>query len=138
MTGKKISTDYSERMADPSLTFYEKFYGRSEHDVKRVLLEQMKEAGANRVEASYSGGHDEGGIQDMTVFDSSGNEIAVDSYNHPLWEACDAVLTTKFYSWALGMSVEGTLFVDMGEKRVWTEGQHEDWVQDDDPLEWRL
>lgn len=137
MTGKKISTDYKERMADPSLTLYEKFYGRTEHDVKRVLLEEMKAAGAHRAEAIYSGGHDEGGVQDIRVYDRSGNDIACD-YNHPLWVACDDVLTTKFFSWALGMSVEGTLYVDLEEKRAWTEGQHEDWVPDGDPLEWRL
>ena len=135
---KKISEDYKERMADPTLTWYEKLYGRSEHDVKRALLRVVRDRGVHRIEAQYSGGHDEGGVQDMQAWDRAGNEVEIEGWDDPLWQACDDVLSTKFFSWALGFSVEGKLIVDLEEKRAWTEGQYEDWVPDEEPLDWRL
>ena len=138
MTKKVISSDYKERMSDPELTWYEKIYGESEHDVKTRLLRVMKEEGVHRVQAAYSGGHDEGGVQSLRAWNAAGEERGPSSYDEPLWQVCDEVLTTKFFSWALGFTVEGILYVDLGEKRCWTEGQMETWAQDEDPLDWKL
>lgn len=132
---------FEERMKDPSLSYYEKMYGQSEDDVRNALIHSMHKAKASRVEATFWGGHDEGGVQDLSIYDASGNLIEDDpprSYDDELWAACDAVLSTKYYSWALGCSVEGTLYVDMKERRLWTESSIEEMVPERDPITWDL
>lgn len=139
MTKKVISEDYATRMKDPSLTWYEKLYGRTEEDIRARLIHAMHEHNVWRIEAAYSGGHDEGGVDDLLLKDSDGEPMSYASTKgDDFWSLCNEVLSTKFLSWALGMSVAGALIVDRGEGRLWTEGQHEDWVNDDDPIDWKL
>ncbi len=142
MTKQLSEYTYDERRTMPGLTMYERLYGKREHDVKRELLATMKRLGAHRVEAQYSGGHDEGGVQDMEVWNASGELLMPHDENQSdydkLWEACNEVLSTKFFSWALGCSVSGNLYVDLGEKRAWTSGHMEAWVDDPESLEWKL
>lgn len=133
---------YDERREMPGLSMYEKLYGKTEHDVKRDLLSAMKRVGAHRVSAAYSGGHDEGGVTDMEAWNGAGELVMPNDENREewdkLWSACDAVLSTKFFSWALGCSVYGTLHVDLAEKRAWTTREVEQYSTDTDPLEWAL
>lgn len=137
MTKALSEMTYEERRSVPGLTLYEQLYGKTEHDVKRDLLAAMRKAGVHRIEATYSGGHDEGGVQEMQLYNVSGGTVSLlDS--SPLWDACNEVLSTKFFSWALGCSVYGTLYVDLGEKRAWTSGEIEQYSEDTDPLEWHL
>lgn len=132
--------EYKKRMADPTLTFYEKFYGESEDAVRNRLIHVLHEHKIHKIEATYNGGHDEGGVDDLQAWDKDGNELEVDTSNweDPVMKACNDVLTTKFLSWALGCSVYGTLYVDMAQKRVWTEGSIEEWVDDKEPIDWTL
>ena len=133
---------YDERREMPGLSLYAKLYGKTEHDVKRDLLSAMKRLGAHRIEATYSGGHDEGGVQDMDAWNGAGELVMPNDENRGAWdnlyESCNEVLSTKFYSWALGFSVSGTLYVNLEDKRAWTSGSMEQYVDDDDPLEWAL
>lgn len=142
MTKQLDEYTYQERMAMPGLTVYEQLYGRHEHDVKRELLATMKRLGAHKIEATYSGGHDEGGVQDFEAWNGAGELLMPHDENREdydkLVRACDEVLSTKFFSWALGCSVSGTLYVDLATKRAWTSGSIEEWVDDKDPLEWKL
>jgi hypothetical protein len=139
MTKALSEMTYNERKEVPGLSLYEQLYGKLEHDVKRELLAAMRKAGVHRIEATYSGGHDEGGVQEMQLFDAGGElKIVEDDLREPLWDACNEVLSTKFYSWALGCSVYGTLYVDLSEKRAWTSGEIEQYTTDEEPLEWKL
>jgi hypothetical protein len=135
----EFAARFSERMADPSLSWYEKLYGESEQAVKDRLLHTLHEHGIHRIEAAYSGGHDEGGIQELSAFNRQGNKIeGHDNWEDPVYQACNDVLSTKFFSWAGEWSAYGTLYVDMGERRAWTEGQMEVMDTDKDPLDWKL
>lgn len=130
MATKTYSDDFHVRWADPSLSMYEKLYSKSEEEVYREMLDAMRRFGVHRLEATYSGGHDEGGVQDIDVLIGGGGvpvEIeGVDDWNHELNRCANEVLSTKFFSWGFDFSAEGRLIVDMDEKRIWTEG----------PIEW--
>lgn len=101
----------------------------------------MNRAGAVRLEGEYSGGHDSGGLEWFKIQDKDGNEIDVTgkTWSDPLWSAVDALLSTKFYSWALEGYVNGYVYVDLEEKRAWTDGNQEvvEWVTDTDPIDIR-
>jgi hypothetical protein len=113
MTKALSEMTYEERKDMPGLSLYAKLYGKTEHDVKRDLLATMKRHGVHRIEAQYSGGHDEGGVQDLVAFGPDGT-MDVEKFIDELYDACNEVLSTKFFSWALGASVYGTLYVDLG------------------------
>lgn len=109
------------------------------------LLRAVREAGAVRLEADYSGGNDEGGVNGIRIWDAKGEELtAPDSFTqrdpkpgdsewairdgkvseyHPLWQAADDMLATEFGSWAGEFSAYGTLFVDTVEGKVTRSGE---------------
>jgi hypothetical protein len=43
---------------------------------KQRVLAQLRNQGIARIEATFSGGNDEGGIDSVTFFDAEGNEVA--------------------------------------------------------------
>lgn len=119
--------------------------GPSTGTAKAALLKALREAGGVRLEASYSGGNDEGGVTDFKVFDAEGKELDLpetitrerrpgdqDWYvredglvheMHPVWQAADDMLSTEFYTWAGEFSAWGTLFADLTTGKVWREGE---------------
>lgn len=131
---------YEERMKDPSLSWYEKLYGRTEESVKNRLIHVLHEHDIHKIEATYNGGHDEGGIEELQAWDKDGVPIEPDDdWEHPVWEACNEALSTQFFSWALGASVYGNFYVDMDERRVWSEGSIEEYVPDvHHKIDWAL
>jgi hypothetical protein len=135
---KTISSDYAERMKDPSLTWYEKLYGKTEASAFNDLIHRMHEYGVSRLEATYHGGHDEGGVEEFYAFDEQDAPLEIENMNweHPLQASCNEVLSTKFLSWALGCTVVGTLHANLKEKRIWTQGEIESFVPDEEPIEW--
>jgi len=121
-------------------------YGPSQGTAKSNLLSALRETGGVRLEASYSGGNDEGGVNGITVLDEKGEKIDVpdmilrprkDSDGswvhanedglvqdyHPLWKAAAAMLATEFYTWAGEFSAWGTLFATTADSKVWREGE---------------
>lgn len=137
----------------------EQFGFPSAETAKAALFEQMKEVGASRLEASYSGGNDEGGVDEIKVLiDADGRTIPVperwydrpataedDDWEirkgivhvwNPLWEAADSVLSTEFGSWAGEYSAHGTLFADLKEGRVWRQGEMEVSTYEEDNQEY--
>lgn len=107
-------------------------------EVRRNLIREMNRLSVVRLDGTYSGGHDEGGLDDLTLYGKDGKPLEGNlSYDHPLHQAVEDLLTTKFYSWALGMSVYGHVYVDLKEKRAWTEGEEEttEYVPDTDPID---
>jgi hypothetical protein len=137
---------YDERRKIPGLSIYAQLYGETEDEVRNRFIHTMHEYGVYAICAQYSGGHDEGGIDDFDyVQDKNGDEVSFDGktatqldWDHPFRRACEDVLTTKFFSWALGASVYGTFNFDMHKRRVWTEGSIEEYVDDQTPIDWRL
>jgi len=124
-------------------------------DAKKILLDEMGKLGATRLEAEYSGGNDEGGVNSLKLFGADDAEMeapeawitrepkegdepyrirdgVVHEY-HPLWEAADGMLSTEFGSWAGEFSAMGTLYANVSENRVWREGSYEEshWRDDD-------
>lgn len=117
------------------------------------LLRAVREAGAVRLEASYSGGNDEGGVDGISLFDAEGKEMPspdgwierdakpddppyrvrdgkVSDY-HPLWQAADSMLETEFGSWAGEFSAYGTLFADTVTGEVKRSGSIQSGYDDD-------
>jgi hypothetical protein len=139
-TRPPLSDDYNVRRQDSSLTLFQQLYGRYEDDILDAMLSAMRKYGVHRFEGTYSGGHDDGGLQEVNLlWDRAGNDVeidGIDSYTHELRMCADEVLSTKFFSWALGFDVSGRLIVDMDERRAWTEGQQEEirYIDDPDPL----
>lgn len=114
-------------------------------DAKRNLLAQLREAGAVRLEATYSGGNDEGGVDEIKLFDAKGKDVLapemwitrkpkptdqpwsirdgkVHEY-HPLWEAADRMLSTEFGTWAGDFTAYGTLYADAKTGKVSRSGE---------------
>lgn len=126
------------------MSIMEAFGYPSAGTAKTKLFAALREAGASRLEADYSGGNDEGGVNGIKLFDAEGVELtAPDSWverdpkpgdqewairdgkvseYHPLWEAADGMLSTEYGSWAGEFRAYGTLFADLKENRVWREG----------------
>ena len=96
----------------------------------RLLNELANIKGATRLEASYSGGNDEGGVDAVRVFNATGEELALalifepgeDAWEHPLWEAANAVVSTKYGTWAGEFSAHGTLYADLVLRMVAPQG----------------
>lgn len=112
-------------------------YGeRSERSILLALLDEMSDLGADTLEAQYSGGNDEGGVQDLYLYkttpksedgDEEGGRVQIENenalrYDSEVWSLCDELLSTKYYSWAGDFSAWGTLFVSAAERRAWTQG----------------
>lgn len=118
--------------------FFKKFYDSSLEEVRDRLIHVLHTHKIWKVEGAYSGGHDEGGLDELQAWDKDGNEVDVGSWGSEVFDACNMVLTTKFFSWALGASVYGSFHVDMSQRRVWTEGSIEEYVEDKTPIDWPL
>lgn len=119
----------------------------TEHEVRRNLIREMNRLGIVRIEASYSGGHGDGGLDGSPdYYDKNGQPVmptipeGKQPWELPIYQAVTDLLGQKFYLWSDDCSVEGKLYVDLREKRAWTEGEMEvtQWVEDTDPLnmEW--
>lgn len=100
---------------------------------KSKLFEEMRKVKASRIEAGYSGGNDEGGVNDIRVLDAAGEPMFVNperteggyanlDWQHPLLLAADAMLSVDFGSWAGEFEAYGTLYADVKENKVWREG----------------
>ena len=112
------------------------------NDVRRNLIREMNRASIYRLEGSYSGGHDEGGLDDdLTCLDKDDRVVVLEvpEGNLALYQAVEDLLSTKFYTWALDCYVTGRVYVDLREKRAWTEGSVEEmqYVDDHDPVDLR-
>ena len=97
------------------------------------LFRVMREHGISYLEAEYSGGNDEGGVDEITVMKDDRGElvtIAKMDWDHPLTEACDQMLSTEFGTWAGEWSAHGTLFVDTKAAKVWRVGEMSSYSED--------
>lgn len=113
-------------------------YG-SPGDHLRELLPLLEARGAVLLAADYSGGGDEGGVQQITLYatverDGDG-EPQLDhpradqvilpytgDWNDPLWERCDRILSTPYGSWCGDYSAWGVLYIDVAKRRCWMDG----------------
>lgn len=112
---------------------------------KSALLDEVLKAGAVRLEAHYSGGNDEGGVDTIELFDVKGKKMeapeawierkptaddapyrirdgVVHDY-HPLYEAADNMLATEFGSWAGDFTAYGVLHADVTTGKVTRSGE---------------
>lgn len=107
------------------------------NEIRRAIVREMNRLGAYRLEGEYSGGHDEGGLQTLDLYDRKDTLITPAISTDALWSAVDALLSTKYYTWALEGYVYGNVHVDLKEKRAWTEGSEEytEYRDDPDPIE---
>lgn len=94
------------------------------------LIAAIEEAGADLMEAGYSGGNDEGGVDDIILyrrFEENGEEQRVQiayagSWSDPVWELANEMMSSKYYTWAGEFEASGTLYCDTREKHAWCEG----------------
>jgi hypothetical protein len=112
----------------------ESYYGNAEGKLNEIVL-QLKEMGATRLEAGYSGGNDEGGVNDLSVYNGS-EELGLSGggWDHPLWHAVNELLATKFGSWAGEFSASGMLHVTVEPPASWTDGVMSSYVTDEEPI----
>lgn len=122
-------------------------YGQSPSRYTADAIQQMNALGAVRMEAHYSGGNDEGGITDIRLFDKAGEPLEAPDYflerapklgdhewqihdgkvqeEHPLWQAANEIMSTKYGTWCGEFHAYGTLFIDVATRKAWTEGEYE-------------
>lgn len=103
-------------------------------EAKGKLFTAMREHGIDYLEARYSGGNDEGGVDEIEVMkDSRGETVTIEKLNweHPLTEAVDGMLSTEFGSWAGDYTAYGTLFAKVSENKVWRSGQMSGYTDDE-------
>jgi hypothetical protein len=127
-------------MSEHVSTPYSVYGGRDPNDIRRDLIREMNRLGVYSLDGQYSGGHDEGGLDQLTLYNKAGDVIEGElKYDHPLHQAVEDLLSTKFYSWALECSVYGHVYVDLRKKRAWTEGSEEvmEYKDDADPIDMR-
>lgn len=113
-------------------SFMEQYFGTT-GDAKRKLFDAMQECGVAYLEARYSGGNDEGGVDEIeTLKDSRGETVTIDNigWEHPLWEAVDGVLATEFGTWAGDFSAYGTLTADLKTGKVSRAGEMSSYAGD--------
>lgn len=124
-------------------------YGyRTASEVLPDLIAAIEEAGADLMEAVYSGGNDEGGVDDVLLyrrFEENGEEQRVQiayagGWSDPVWELANEMMSSKYYSWAGEFEASGTLYCDTREKHAWTDGSEMVWVDADvsDTIDARL
>lgn len=125
------------------------FGGENPETITQRLLEELTKLGAVRMEARYSGGNDEGGVDDIHLFGPEDqtvetpsswslrkpepgedvpwyrNKDGMVSEPHPLWVAADDLLSTEFGTWAGDFSAYGTLHANVQERCAWTDGSYE-------------
>ena len=122
-----------------SIDIWHDHYGSPETHL-RELLTLLEAKGVKLLAAEYSGGNDEGGVQQLTLYstierDSDGfanveprhgetwAEIPYDGdWNDPLHQGCDRILSTKYGSWAGDYSAWGFLYIDVEKRRCWMDG----------------
>ena len=112
----------------------EQFGFPSAADAKSKLFSVMRDHGISYLEASYSGGNDEGGVDEIEVMrDDRGELVTIEKLNwqHPLTEACDRMLSTEFGSWAGDFTAHGKLYADMKEDKVWRSGEMSSYSPDE-------
>lgn len=100
------------------------FGGEDPKAITRGLLVVIEKLGATRMEASYSGGNDEGGVDQIRLFNGQTPVEAPDD-EHPLWEFADNLLSTEYGTWAGEFHASGILHANVNGKRAWTEGTYE-------------
>ena len=125
--------------------------------LKQTIFVEMRKLGADYLEAEYSGGNDEGGINSVILFKRAaprarkdvltttikGTPTKVvqvkpvgDVYDTPLWEALDELLSIDFGSFAGEFNAYGTIFADVRLNEIWREGQTSHYSYDDDAGSW--
>ena len=133
---------------------------QSPDTLKATIFEEMDKLGASYLEAHYSGGNDEGGIDDVQLFvpakprqrkdvvmrtrDGKGFKfvpIALPEpgyldYEHPLHDALSDLLSWDFGSFAGDFSCYGVVYVDVPTWRIWREGEISTYTSDDSAGEW--
>src|SRR5574338_968473 len=113
-------------------SFMEHYFGTA-GNAKSNLLESMRKHGVAYLEARFSGGNDEGGVDEVSVMrDAAGNDVELPNmgWEHELQEACDAMLSTEFGTWAGDFSAYGTLTADLKTGKVSRAGQVSGYTDD--------
>jgi hypothetical protein len=128
-------------------------YGQPSDWIPKILA-KMEEFGISHIEASYSGGNDEGGINSVMATDDKGTPVELTedrfidtgetwgngqprmTYNEAaLKSLLDSLLSTKYLSWAGDFEAHGTLYVSLKERRAWTQGEETTWQEESDPIQ---
>ena len=115
------------------MSIMEQFGYPSVETARRDLFAVMKSHGISYLEASYSGGNDEGGVDEVTVMkDDRGKTITIEGlgWDHPIQEKCDRMLSTEYGSWAGEWSAYGILYADVKEGKVWRNGEMSSYSED--------
>lgn len=125
------------------MTMFAMGLGRNDpQTATRECIRAMAEFGAVKLEASYSGGNDEGGVDGIKLFNAKGEEVPAPemwiqdptapadrpwegSKYHPLFQAADNILETEYGTWAGEFTAWGTLYVDAAQNKAWREGSYE-------------
>ena len=89
---------------------------------KQAAINQLRELGAVRAVAEFSGGHDEGGIDNINVYNNAGQKLAYEWEwrSDPVSIYFDEVVEGKYYAFAGDFYVSGTvsLNAETGETRM--------------------
>jgi len=74
---------------------------RSASSIKADVLAKLRELGATRMEASYSGGNDEGGVDSVDVLRPAGKSdyLMYELYQRPIHEQVNGKWTQTGYEW---------------------------------------
>ena len=133
---------------------------QSPSTLKSTIFDEMAKVGATYLEAYYSGGNDEGGIDDVSLFVHAKPRQRKDvvermqderrvkfvklslpkpgylDYDHPLHEALNELLSLDFGSFAGEFSCHGTIHADTSSWRIWREGEISTYTSDSSGGEW--
>lgn len=109
-------------------------FGTPEERLDALLPLLREREGVTRMEASYSGGNDEGGTDEIFLIRGDQREKFDGPWDDPLHRAVDELLSTKFGTWAGEWEANGYLYVTLDPPAAWTEGVMMISEGDEDPL----
>lgn len=106
---------------------------------KTSIFEEMQKLGADYAEARYSGGNDEGGVDDVSIYRhvEGGERLqlelpeSADYYDSPIRVAFDDLLSIDFGTWAGEFEAYGTVYADLRERKIWREGEVTTYASDE-------
>lgn len=129
--------------------------------IKLTIFAEMRKLSVDFLEAYYSGGNDEGGVDDVWLYRRAKPRQRKDveaksvsgtitkmvrvklppptdylDYDHPLYEALSDLLSMDFGSFAGEFRAQGVIFADIPSGRVWREGEVSTYSYDESSGEW--
>lgn len=116
---------------------------RSKEAIKASIFETLRSLNADYAEVDYSGGNDEGGVDDIVIYrhieGADGEErlkLELPHEESRLDHDFNELLSLDFGTWAGEFEAWGTVYADLRQNKVWRSGSQSVMEEDSDAGEY--